>query len=95
VVDRLSLHFCVTDPASADEQTIERAPLEGSEVEVGLTPMGPYGVRLEPSPFGRDPVHFSLVRRAVPKRGWPDHASFRRDLWASEPQAVSITIEGG
>lgn len=96
VVDRLSLHFCLMDPSSGDEQRIERVPVgvSGDEAEVVLTPLEPYRVRLEPSPFGDEPVRFELVRRALAKREWSDHASFRRDLWATEPEALAITIEG-
>jgi len=95
-VDRLSLHFCVTDPESGDRQTIERVPIgdAGNETEMTLTPLGPYRVCLDPSPFGAAPERFELLRRAVPKREWRDHASFRRDLWATEPERLAITIEG-
>ncbi len=96
VVDRLSLHFCVMDPQSSERQRIERAPLDasGGETALLLTPLGRDRVRLEPCPFGEEPRRFQLRRRAVPKREWPDHASFRRDLWATPPESVPITIDG-
>jgi len=51
-----------------------------------LEPVGPWRVKLAPYPFASSPVHFSLLRRVVPKGG-------AVDVLAATPQETTITID--
>jgi hypothetical protein len=85
LVDRLSLHFCMRD--------VERdaAELQGHRLE----PAGPWRVRMAPYPFGESPARFSLLRRVLPKRGWPSEDEFREEFFALEPERTEVVIERG
>lgn len=84
--DRLSLLFCTNDtqspPASA---------LGGYRFE----PAGPATITMTPFAFDGTEQRFSLRRRVLPKHAWGDWASFRRDLFAVEPERAMITIRAG
>ena len=47
---------------------------------------------MSPFPFDGAEQQFSLVRRLVPKREWPDGDAFRHELFATEPERATITV---
>jgi hypothetical protein len=81
--DRLSLYFCMRDAEAG-----EAADVQG----VRLEPLGPWRVRMEPFPFMQSPARFTLLRRAMPRRGWTEE-EFRREFFALEPERIGITVE--
>ena len=83
VYDRLSLLFCMND-------TLSPPPTElmGYQVQ----PDGDGAVTMSPFPFQGAEQQFALVRRLVPRKNWSDGQTFRRDLFAAEPEPTSITI---
>lgn len=81
--DRLSLLFCMNDTLSPPP-----TDLMGHRVE----PDGDGAVTMAPFPFDGAEQEFSLVRRVVPRGDWSDGNAFRRDLFATTPEATSITI---
>ena len=78
IYDRFSLYFCMRDVEAG-----EAAEFQGYRFE----PVGPWHVRLEPYPFVESPARFTLVRRVIPKSG-------SKDVLATEPEVVAITVEG-
>lgn len=97
VYDRLSLYFCMNDLEGGEPASLEDVPVDYSagRVDLELAPAAPWRVRAQPFPFGESPSRFTLLRRLVLKRDWPDHESFRRDLFSAEPEVVEITVESG
>ena len=95
VYDRLSLYFCQNDVEAGAPGTIEPVPVDhsGGEVVLELEPVEPWQVRIAPFPFPDSPAVFRLLRRVLPKRGWPDGESFRRDFFAAEPELVELSLE--
>ena len=81
--DRISLLFCVNDTL---------APGGGDFGGYSFRGEGSGVLTVSPYPFDAGEQQFSLVRRLVPKRQWPDGASFRDDLFATEPERTTITI---
>lgn len=74
--DRLSLYFCMRDPG------VEEAEVQGYRI----VPAAPWHVRLDPYPFGDDPLHASLVRRVIPKRGGAA-------VLGTRPERVQVIVE--
>jgi hypothetical protein len=95
VYDRLSLYFCLSDTAAGEGIEIDPIPLDyaGGAATLSLEPLGAWQVGAEPYPFAESPAAFTLVRRVLDKRSWPDAESFRRDFFGSAPETVAITIE--
>lgn len=83
VFDRMSLLFCTNDTLSPPA-----AELGGHRLE----PAGEGAVTMTPFPFDGSDERFSLVRRVLPRKQWPDSEAFRRELFAAEPQRTSITL---
>ena len=84
VWDRLSLYFCLRD--------VERG--EASELaQYRLAPLGPWRVSMDPFPFAGAPAEFTLLRRLVPKREWPDEDAFRADFFGAPLEEALIAIE--
>jgi Protein of unknown function (DUF3891) len=83
VYDRLSLLFCMND-------TLSPPPTElmGYQVQ----PDGDGAVTMSPYPFEGAEQQFALVRRLVTRKNWSDGRTFRRDLFASDPEPTAITI---
>jgi uncharacterized protein DUF3891 len=75
--DRLSLYFCMRDVDAG-----EAAELQGYRLE----PVAPWHVRIAPYPFREPPARFSLLRRIIPKSGFPD-------VLATPAERVAITID--
>ena len=93
-LDRLSLYFCLNSPEDA---TIESVPLddEGGEVDWQLRHAGDRGFSLEPYPFRKDPLPFSILARRVPKRLYGDESDFHKTLARASFFAVNFTLRGG
>ena len=93
VCDRLSLYFAMEDVERGAPFTIGPAPVDraGAEVALSVTPVGPWCIRLEPSPF-LEPLRLELPRRILPKRRWADMASFREDFFAAPVERVRIEV---
>jgi hypothetical protein len=84
--DRISLLYCMNDTLSPGGGEFGGYTFHGEGG--GILTMDPY-------PFAGGEQLFSLVRRLVPKRRWPDADSFRHELFASEPETMTITIRAG
>jgi hypothetical protein len=95
VYDRLSLYFCLRDVEAGEPDTLEPVPrdYDGEEAAVSVEPAGPWRVTLSPYPFAESRATFRLVRRVFPKREGLDGESFRRELAATPPESVEITVE--
>jgi hypothetical protein len=92
VFDRLSLHFCMKDP-SREASTLGPIPVaDGEATELRIQPDGPWRVTMDPYPFGESPATFTLLRRTVPKRAWPDHEAFRETFFATPVQETEIVV---
>jgi hypothetical protein len=87
IYDRMSLLFCMNDTLSPPA-----AEFSGYRLE----PDGPATISMTPFPFGGRAQSFSLRRRLLPKREWPDGDAFRSDFFGAdaEPTAISIRAAG-
>jgi Protein of unknown function (DUF3891) len=83
VYDRLSLLFCTNDTLSPPASEFGGYRFE---------PDGEAAVTMTPFPFEGAEQRFSLLRRTLGKERWSDSETFRRELFAAEPQRTSITI---
>lgn len=93
VWDRLSLYACLTDLDAGRAETIPAVPLNGSEVELRLTPAGPGTVHADPWPFAEPTADFTFERRAVPKAEWRSDAEFRAAFFGAPVEQATITFE--
>lgn len=100
-LDVLSLYFGLADVERGEDWTLGSAagagapaPDDPSDVaELTIGPGGrPWTARCTPFPFREEPTEARMLRRLVPKREWPDDASFRRDFAAAGVEQVQITI---
>jgi hypothetical protein len=94
VFDRLSLHFCMRDLTGGEDAAIDPVPVDyaGGTTAITIEPDGPWAVRLDPFPFADGATEFSVLRREVPKRDWPDTDAFRADFFAATPTPTTIRI---
>jgi Protein of unknown function (DUF3891) len=83
VYDRMSLIFCMNDTL---------APPETEFSGFRFVPDGSDSVRMTPFPFEGLEQRFSLVRRLLRKREWPDGDAFRSEFFATAPTRTSISI---
>jgi Protein of unknown function (DUF3891) len=83
IYDRLSLLFCMNDTL---------APPAGELGGYRFEPDGDGAITMTPFPFDGAEQQFSLVRRLVARGEWSNPDAFRRDLFATRPEATSITI---
>ncbi len=93
VWDRLSLYACLSDLDAGKTETIPAVPLDGSTVELQLTPAGPGAVHVTPWPFAMPAFELTFERRALPKTHWPDDAAFRGAFFAAQPEQATISLE--
>jgi hypothetical protein len=95
VYDRLSLYFCLSDTGAGEAAEIDPLPLDyaGVTARLAIDPLAAWRVRVDPYPFAESPATFTLRRRLVPKRAWPDGESFRREFFQRAPEPVEITVE--
>lgn len=90
-VDRLSLYYCMRPDGAP--YTIQRVVLaDGREAPLEIAPVAPGVVSLAPFPFVGDRAEFSLRRRLMPKRTWPDVRAFRTDFFATEIDVKPIVL---
>ncbi len=85
VYDRFSLYFCL------------KAVEAGEPDDIGgyrIIPLGSGRVRMDPYPFDSQSVHFSLVRRVLPKRPWAP-GEFRDAFFSTSPERLEIQVEPG
>jgi hypothetical protein len=81
--DRISLLFCMNDTLS---------PGGGEFGGYSFRGEGSAVLAMDPYPFSGGEQQFSLVRRLLPKRQWPDADSFRHELFATESERTTITV---
>lgn len=97
VFDRLSLSFCLREweSSEAEPDAISPAPVGygGGEVELRLTPLRPWHVRVEPYPFAESPARFTLVRKLLLKAPFEGNEDFRRAYFGTRAELVDITVE--
>jgi Protein of unknown function (DUF3891) len=82
IYDRMSLLFCMNDTLSP------------SEAEFGgyrFRPRGAGAIAIDPFPFEGE-VHFSLLRRVLPKSRWRSGTEFRQDLLGTQPEPTPISV---
>ena len=94
VLDRLSLYFCLN---STDNVTIEGVPQnnEGGEVDWQLRNCGDSAFSLEPYPFRKEPLGFSILARRVPRRLYGDEVDFQRTVDKAPFFALNFTLRAG
>jgi hypothetical protein len=83
IYDRLSLLFCMNDAL---------APPASEFSGYRFDPDGPGAIRMSPFAFAPEEQRFSLLRRVMPKRAWPDGDAFREEFFATEPERISISV---
>jgi len=90
-LDRLSLYFCL---GAAEDAVIEAVPTSdnGDEVDWELRPTGQSNFTINPYPFRRDPLDFTILARRVPKRRYADDADFQRVLASAPFFNIRFTI---
>lgn len=81
--DRMSLLFCTNDALSPPPSDFGGYRFE---------PDGPGTITMSPFPFDGAQQRFSLLRRLLPREHWTDSRKFRHDLYAVEPERISITV---
>jgi hypothetical protein len=95
--DRLSLSFCLREWESSDAQadSIGPCPLDyaGTEVDLELTPLGPWRVRVEPYPFVESPAELTLVRKVLLEAPFTANQDFRAAYFRTRAEIVHITVE--
>jgi hypothetical protein len=92
VWDRLSLYACLRDLEGGETETIPAVPLNGSQGELQLSPLGPGRVQVDPWPFASPTLELHFERRVVPKRSWKDDADFRAAFFAAPTERASIRL---
>lgn len=93
-LDRLSLYFCL---APLDDATIDCVAVDdhGSEADWELRPEGRNVVTLDPYPFRREPLQFSILGRRIPKRHYGDDLDLQKALAQAQYFAMSFTLRAG
>jgi len=93
-LDRLSLYFCL---APLGDATIDCVPVDdqGSEADWELRPDGRNVVTLDPYPFRREPLQFSILGRRIPKRHYGDDLDLQKTLAQAQYFAMNFTLRAG
>jgi Protein of unknown function (DUF3891) len=91
VMDRLSLHFCMNPEHSV---VLEAVPVndQGDETDMELHPEGGGVVGIQPYPFRRDPLSFSIMTRRVPKKIYPSDQEFQGTLAGAQHFPLKFTV---
>jgi hypothetical protein len=94
IFDRLSLHFCMKNPAVGAAATLRPVPTRYAEedTELAIEPDGPWRVKMDPYPFGEAPARFVLLQRDVPKGDWRSDDEFRNEFFAHPAEEKEIVI---
>jgi hypothetical protein len=90
-LDRLSLHFCQNP---RQEATVDAVPVNdlGEEADLELRPESENVIAIQPYPFRRDPLAFSIMVRRVPKRIYASDADFQKTLAAAQYAPLKFTM---
>jgi hypothetical protein len=90
-LDRLSLYFCLN---ALENATIDSVPLYGEmeAVDWVIRPGMENGVSLDPYPFRKNLLEFSILARRLPKRLYGDDSDFQRALALTPYFAVKFTL---
>jgi hypothetical protein len=90
-LDRLSLYFCLN---ALENATIDSVPLYGEmeAVDWVIRPGMDNGVSLDPYPFRKNLLEFSILARRLPKRLYGDDSDFQRALALTPYFAVKFTL---
>jgi hypothetical protein len=91
VMDRLSLHFCMSPE---QDVLLDAVPVndQGEETEMELHPESNGVISVAPYPFRRDPLSFSIMVRRIPKRIYASDEDLRRTLAAAQHFPVRFTM---
>jgi hypothetical protein len=94
IYDRLSLHFCMKDVENGESGKLTSVPItyDGEETELSIQADGPWKVKLDPFPFAEGTAKFTLLRRTIPKKSWPDNETFREDFFATPVEKKQIEV---
>lgn len=78
-MDRLSLYFCID---AQQDSVIDAVPMNdlGEAVDLEIHPEGGNVFALEPYPFRREPLEFSIMTRRVPKKIYASDQDFQRTI---------------
>ncbi|PTY06884.1 DUF3891 domain-containing protein [Opitutaceae bacterium EW11] len=89
--DHLSLLACVGHP---EPTTLRHAhpARDGTMTTLRCVPQGNSTYRLDPYPFDRDHLEFSVPARFLPGRSWRDQEAFRADCRAARTEPVLVRI---
>jgi Protein of unknown function (DUF3891) len=90
-LDRLSLYFCL---GVAEDTSIENVPVNdaGTEVDWEVRPAGPSQFTINPYPFRRDPLSFTILARRIPKRRYTDGPDLQSLIAAAPFFNIRFTI---
>jgi len=81
-LDRLSLYFCMD---AQQDSVVDAVPVNdaGEEVDLEIHAEGENMFVIEPYPFRRDPLEFSIMTRRVPKKIYASDLDFHKTLAAA------------
>lgn len=91
VMDRLSLHFCMS---AGQDAVLDGVPVndEGEETDLELHAEGAGAVAIAPYPFRREPLTFSIMTRRVPKKIYASDGDFQRTLAGAQYFPLKFTM---
>jgi hypothetical protein len=90
-LDRLSLYFCL---GATDDTSIENVPVNdtGADVDWEVRPAGPSQFTINPYPFRRDPLSFTILARRIPKKRYTDDADLQSVMAAAPFFNIRFTV---
>jgi Protein of unknown function (DUF3891) len=90
-LDRLSLYFCL---GVTEDISIENVPVNdsGADVDWEVRPAGPGQFTINPYPFRRDPLSFTILARRIPKRRYTDDADLQSVIAAAPFFNIRFTV---
>ena len=90
-LDRLSLYFCL---GTGEDASIENVPVndDGAEVDWEVRPSGPGQFTINPYPFRRDPLSFTILARRIPKRRYTDDADLQAVVASASFFNIRFTV---
>jgi len=90
-LDRLSLHFCT---GAVNDIAIEGVPVndEAKEVDWEVRAAGGNVFTLDPYPFRRDPLQFTILARRIPKARYTEDLELQKVLTAAPFFNMKFTL---
>lgn len=90
-LDRLSLYFCL---GATEDASIENVPVNdgGADVDWEVRPAGPSQFTINPYPFRRDPLSFTILARRIPKKRYTDDADLQSVMAAAPFFNIRFTV---